>query len=84
MITLDPNLTANFAPIEAPIKAPPAITRAIGKMTYPLMMKIDKEPRLQATFANLVYDKALTSLKPNNITNATMKNEPTPGPKTPS
>ncbi len=53
-------------------------------MTYPLMMKIDKEPRLQATFANLVYDKALTSLKPNNITNATMKNEPTPGPKTPS
>ena len=54
LITLEPNLTANFAPIEAPIKAPPAITKAIGKMTYPLMINIDNEPRLQATFANLV------------------------------
>jgi len=82
--SLDPNRTVTCAPSWAPRNEPIAIEMAIGQMISPLAKKTESDPILHDAFASFVKLIALIRESPQRATNPTMKNDPTPGPNTPS
>ncbi|MNY70447.1 hypothetical protein D3C86_2085810 [compost metagenome] len=66
------------------MKAAQAIARASGQTMAPLSENTDSAPRLQAALSSLLLHTARSIGWPSRTTQAIMKNEPTPGPNTPS